>query len=188
MPKLRMSGWLAVPTACVVVGAAGLSHGRTPSQSPPAASGAITTHVVAEGERHVAVDRLAWLAGCWEGTLSSGATYEEAWLAPRGGIMVGMARMTRDGRSLSYEFMRIAPGDGDALVFHAQPSGRTATPFRSTELTASSVTFENPDHDFPQRVRYRFMPPDELHARIEGVRNGQAGALDFPLRRVGCPG
>lgn len=133
------------------------------------------------------VDQLAWLAGCWEGTLSSGATYEEAWLAPRGGTLIGMARMVRDGRTLSFEFLRIVDDNG-TLVYVAQPSGRPPTHFRATEITSNEATFENPDHDFPQRILYRLTPPDSLRARIEGEREGELRGMDFPLRRVACPG
>jgi hypothetical protein len=134
-----------------------------------------------------AIERLAWLAGCWEGTLSSGAVYEEMWLPPRGGTMLGAARMTRPSRTLSFEFIRIADEDG-TLVYAAQPSGRPPTRFAATQVEANAVTFENPEHDFPQRIIYRHTPPDELAARIEGERDGQLRGMDFPLRRVPCAG
>lgn len=134
-----------------------------------------------------AVERLAWLAGCWEGVLSNGATYEEMWLAPRGGTLLGTARMTRDGRTLSFEFMRIVD-DGGTLVYAAQPSGREPTLFRATAIETGEVTFENPAHDFPQRIRYRGVEPDGLHATIDGQVQGQQRAMEFPLRRTVCPG
>jgi hypothetical protein len=134
-----------------------------------------------------AADRLGWLAGCWEGTLSNGAAYEEVWLAPRGGVLLGVARMTRDGRTLSFEFIRVLDDDG-TLVYAAQPAGRPATPFRATAVVYGDVTFENPEHDFPQRIRYRLDGEAGLHARIEGERDGQVRAIDFPMLRVACPG
>lgn len=133
------------------------------------------------------VDRLGWLAGCWEGTLSNGATYEEAWLAPRGGMMIGTARMIRDGRAVAWEYLRIVDDQG-TLVYVAQPSGQAETPFRASDVGEGSVTFENPEHDFPQRVLYRLTPPASLLARIEGERDGRTRGLDFPLARVPCPG
>jgi hypothetical protein len=133
------------------------------------------------------VAAVGWLAGCWEGTLENGATYEEVWLPPRAGTLVGLARMTRDDRTLSFEFIRILDDHG-TLVYAAQPSGRPPTHFRATTLDSRQVTFENPDHDFPHRIIYRFAPPDELFARIEGDMDGELRALDFPLRRTACPG
>ncbi|HSJ07728.1 MAG TPA: DUF6265 family protein [Longimicrobiales bacterium] len=136
---------------------------------------------------------LGWLGGCWEGTLANGAVYEEVWLAPRDGTLLGLARMTRDGRTLSFEFMRIVD-DAGTPVYIAQPSGREGTHFRARSATANQTAttgeavFENPGHDFPQRVIYRHTPPDTLLARIEGERDGQLRGIDFPLHRVACPG
>ncbi len=134
-----------------------------------------------------AVDRLGWLAGCWEGTLGDGATYEEMWLAPRGGSLLGMARMSRGDVTMSFEFIRVVDDHG-TLTYFAQPGGRAPTRFAATNIAPSSVTFENPEHDFPQRVLYRRAPPDSLVARIEGERDGRTRGLNFPLRRVTCPG
>jgi hypothetical protein len=145
----------------------------------PAVLPAQTTHAAA-------VDALAWLAGCWEGTLANGAAYEEVWLGPRGGTLIGMARMTREDRILSFEFMRIGEHEGE-IVYGAQPSGRPPTRFRATAISSGEVRFENPDHDFPQRIHYRLAAPGELHARIEGEQEGQLVGMDFPLRRVPCP-
>jgi hypothetical protein len=135
----------------------------------------------------VAVERVGWLAGCWEGTMASGAVYEEVWLPPRGGTLAGVARMTRGGRTFSIESMTIVDDDG-TLVYLARPAGQAETPFRAVEVSSTAAVFENPDHDFPQRIVYRHTSPDSLHARIEGVRGGEPRSLDFPLARVHCPG
>jgi hypothetical protein len=44
--------------------------------------------------------------------------------------------------------------------------------------------FENKEHDFPQRVIYHLVSNDAVHARIEGVRNGQERGSDFKYSRV----
>ena len=127
---------------------------------------------------------LHWLAGCWErrtGTL----LIEEQWLAPRAGVLLGVNRTTRGDLLVGYEFMRIY-SRGDTLVFAAQPSGQTPAEFVAHAIGAREVTFENPDHDFPQRIRYRAVGADSLLARIEGSRDGRTRAVDFPYARVEC--
>jgi hypothetical protein len=135
----------------------------------------------------VAVERVAWLTGCWEGTLESGAVYEEVWLPLRGGTLAGVARMTREGRTLSIESMMIVE-NGGTLLYVARPAGKRETAFRAVEVSDTAAVFENPDHDFPQRIVYRHTPPDGLHARIEGERGEEIRGMDFPLVRVSCPG
>lgn len=131
------------------------------------------------------VQTLAWMTGCWEAALSGGATYEEAWMAPRGGMMLGTARMIRQGRVLSWEFLQIWD-DGQGPVYVARPSGQPPTGFRAVHIDGASATFENPEHDFPQRILYRSTPPGQLDVRIEGDADGELQGMDFPLRRVGC--
>lgn len=148
--------------------------------------GALPVVEAAEEAKALAIESLGWMAGCWEGRLAGGSRYEEVWLAPRGGIMLGVSRTLREGSAAGHEFLRIAEEDG-ALVYLADPSGQTPTRFTATEVRDGTVTFANPEHDFPQRIRYRLEAPDRLLARIEGEREGQTRGVDFPMRRTPCP-
>jgi hypothetical protein len=53
-------------------------------------------------------------------------------------------------------------------------------------LSADEVVFENPDHDFPQRVAYQRPSADRLVGRIEGAINGQQRRIEFPMTAVDC--
>jgi hypothetical protein len=45
-----------------------------------------------------ALEPAVWLAGCWAAVSPDGRNAaEEQWMAPRGGLMVGMSRTVRDG-------------------------------------------------------------------------------------------
>jgi len=139
----------------------------------------------ARAERSVSVARLAWLTGCWE--LTSGTRMvEEAWMAPRGRTLMGMARTTRADSLVDFEFLQIVE-DSAALVFVARPARQPPASFRSTLLTDSMVVFENLEHDFPQRVSYQRTADGSLIARIEGTSKGKPRAVDFPYRPVRCP-
>ena len=133
-------------------------------------------------------DRLAWLTGCWE-RRSGERVVEEHWLAPRGGVLLGVGRTTQAGALVEHEFVRIAEA-GDTLVYHAAPSGQPAAEFRAPLPAAGAreIVFANPAHDFPQRVAYRAVGGDSLLARIEGSRGGAARAVDFAYARVPCGG
>ena len=130
--------------------------------------------------------RLAWLAGCWQ-RASGGRIVDEQWMAPRGGMMLGMSRTVRDGRAVEWEAIRIEERGGK-LAFVASPSGQSTTEFLSAEIGDDGVVFENPAHDFPQRVIYRRGAADSLWARIEGERSGQLRGVDFRMARVRCAG
>jgi hypothetical protein len=151
---------------------------------PAAAAGAQGSAAAAPAAPTAPADSLRWLAGCWR---LSGArsVVEEQWMAPRGGEMLGVSRTVAGGAVREFEFLRIY-ARGDTLVYAARPSRQPPAEFRATTLSAGEVLFENPQHDFPQKVGYRLQPPDSLIARIEGTTGGRHRVVSFPYRRVQC--
>lgn len=131
-------------------------------------------------------NRLQWLAGCWASTTAEAGS-GEVWMAPAGGTLLGVSRTVKGGRTVAHEFMQIRPLADGTLAFIAEPSGQRRTEFPVKSFTDTEVVFENPTHDFPQRVAYRFEAPDTLRARIEGQRNGNLRVIEFPMRRKPCP-
>lgn len=134
------------------------------------------------------VARLSWMSGCWQRrTPNNASVVDEQWMAPRAGTMLGMSRTVRgDTLVAEYEHLRISMRRG-AVVYHAEPSGQAPADFTTLVVTDTLVTFENPQHDFPQRIIYRRRGADSLFARIEGTVGGRLRAVDFPFARAACP-
>jgi hypothetical protein len=126
---------------------------------------------------------LAFMTGCWQFE-RNGRRVEEHWLAPAGGTLIGVSRTVAGGKTVDYEFLQIRDTP-DGVTYTAKPSRQPEASFRMTSGTIDEVVFENPAHDFPQRIRYR-VAKDTLHARIEGTMNGKPSAIDFPYARVTC--
>jgi hypothetical protein len=135
--------------------------------SPPAVSGRL--------------EQLAFMAGSW-GAPSGGADVEEVWLAPKGGLMLGLGRTVKDGKAVEFEFLRVEQR-GESLVYLASPGGKPATPFPLASLDATSAVFES-NLEFPRRVSYRKNPDGTLTARLEGTRNGQPAAREWTWKRA----
>ena len=100
--------------------------------------------------------------------------------------MLGMNRTIAGGKTAAFEFMRIQQEENGEIYFVAQPSGQKEARFRLTAATEDELIFENPEHDFPQRVIYRKRKDGSLLGRIEGVRDEEETAIDFPMQRVQC--
>jgi hypothetical protein len=131
------------------------------------------------------VAQVAWIAGCWE--QSAGARLiEEQWMRPRAGLMLGVSRTVVGDSLREYEQVALFQR-GEHLVYAATPARQAPAEFASTAVSDSAVTFENPAHDFPQRIIYRRRGADSLIARVEGMRGGQLRGRDFAYRRVPCP-
>lgn len=96
----------------------------------------------------------AFLAGCWEQRTGERWT-EECWTGPRGGMMIGSGSTGKGDTISNWEYMRIERGADGAVTFYASPKGAPAVGFKATAATEKQITFVNPRHDYPQRVRYR---------------------------------
>jgi hypothetical protein len=127
------------------------------------------------------VERLSWLAGTWSGE-SGGMRMEEHWMEPRGGMMLGLHRDLLPGGKLFFEYLRIETTE-QGIAYVASPRGGRSTRFPLLEMTERRVVFENPDHDFPQRIAYELREAGRLCARIEGEQDGKSKASEWCWER-----
>lgn len=133
------------------------------------------------------LSELKWISGCWEiNKPDEKILISEQWMGPEGKAMMGMSRTVRDGKMTGYEFLRIVEDDSGIHYISKPHQNRDDTAFKLVKWKANDVTFENPAHDFPQRIIYRLTKPDALTARIEGTRNGKTSGVDFSFVRTKC--
>ena len=140
---------------------------------------------VAAAAEDPALSQLAWLSGCWSAEGSEAGSGEQ-WTPLAGASLMGVSRTVRQGKTVAYEFMRIAQGSDGKVAFFAQPSGKPPASFPVLRMNSSEVIFENLEHEFPQRVIYRLAAPTQLRASIEGMRNGAFRSIEYPMIRVTC--
>ena len=99
--------------------------------------------------------------------------------------MIGSGRTVSGGKAVDYEFLRIVE-EADGIYYVAKPTAnKEETRFKLTRGSSSEAVFENPAHDFPQRVIYK-REGEKLNARIEGTKDGKTRGIDFPYSRVKC--
>jgi Domain of unknown function (DUF6265) len=133
------------------------------------------------GTADPAVTSLAWIGGHWC-TGSGDEIIEELWMPPHGGIALGMSRTRSGNRTTGFEYLRIVDVD-EVPSYIAQPGGHPPVVFKSTAGGDGWIRFENPDHDFPQRIEYR-READTLHAEIAGAgEDGSDVVIAFDYRR-----
>jgi len=133
------------------------------------------------------LDDLRWLKGCWR-TTDPGPVITEVWSAPPMPAMIGYAYTQSDGATRGWEAMRIEMIDG-APTFVAMPNGAPPVRFRmaSADILVGGVgegaTFENAEHDYPQRVSY-MRSGNALTATIS--RMDGSDPVHIGYRRIRC--
>lgn len=120
---------------------------------------------------------LGWMSGRW--LTGDGARWtEEIWSGPRGGTLMGFS-WSGEGAAISeYEYIRIQSGEDDEIIYLAQPNGGAGVGFYLVRAEATSATFENPTHDFPQRIRYA-RSGDTLTATISAIDGSRARSWTY---------
>ncbi len=127
------------------------------------------------------IEDLAFLAGSWR--MEGPPAIEEHWTKPAGGTLIGMGRVSGDGRTFFFEYLRIEKR-ADGIFYVAQPKGGAKTDFRLVQLAPGEAVFENPQHDFPKRILYRRLDGDRLLARTEGDGTEKEKPAEFLYQRA----
>lgn len=115
---------------------------------------ALALLLTAQSAPRAHVSDLSWMSGRWVAT-TNGRWTEEHWSAPRAGTMMGYSWSGEGETIREYEYLRLQAGEDDEIVYLAQPNGgAVSTGFYLARSEGTSATFENPTHDFPQRINY----------------------------------
>jgi hypothetical protein len=123
---------------------------------------------------------LGWLSGSWLSETRQGWT-EEMWMAPRGGVMLGVNRSGKSERASGFEYMRIAADTSERVSFWASPAGKPPVPFRLVSSGPREAVFENVKNDYPTRIVYR-RTDATLAATISGPEGSKPMSWTFRRR------
>jgi len=133
---------------------------------------------VAQAQSPSHIEDLGWLVGSWKRTNNKvGQTATERWIIdPEIGLR-GYGVTMKGTDTLFIEKMRIVPGDNNALFFVADViENPKPVYFRITAVQQNEFTCENPEHDFPKRIKYK-RKTKQLDVAISG--NGKVVDYTF---------
>jgi hypothetical protein len=133
---------------------------------------------------------LAWLNGCWAGTVNK-REFREYWHPLRGGMMVGVGHNALANKTVSYEHLRLETKP-EGVFYYATPPGQREVPFKLTDTRKSGpdeiYTFTNGANPFPQIISYRRATGGWLYVEVGGKQDGKDHKVIYPFRRVDCEG
>ena len=130
------------------------------------------------------IAKLAWLAGNWHQE-KSGRVTDEQWMAPVGGVMLGMSRTVAKGRVVEQAFLQIREGPGGDLFYVLQVAGQPEAAYQGSTVSESEIVFENPERDYPRKISYRLQPDGGLQVRLEGTdAEGQPKVTQSALEKA----
>ena len=114
------------------------------------------------------IEKMDWLIGNWEQKLPNGII-TETWEKENDSTFNGKSYFIKEKDTLSFESIELLQ-KGDVLYYIPTVKGQNSdkpVTFKLTTATEKEFTFENPAHDFPKRIVYRFVTADSLHAFVD---------------------
>jgi hypothetical protein len=126
-----------------------------------------------------------WLLGTWQNN-SGNAVATETWQKLNDSVYAGKSYVVVDKDTVSSESISLRQTGNTILYIPTVKDQNEGLPVTFTMSSASEklLVFENPGHDFPQKITYTRTSKDALVAEISGILNGEKNAQQFPLTRV----
>ncbi len=130
------------------------------------------------------IDQLKWLLGTW--TNESGEEFsQETWSKENENSFTAFS-FTQKGKETIFAETMALEQKGDTVlltVVTVNENDEKPVTFKMISSENGKVTFENKNHDFPERITYSNPVKDSLHAWIEWTVNGEPKKVDFYFSR-----
>lgn len=135
------------------------------------------------GNKKTTINDFTWLQGKWEGA-SQDLNFFEEWKPSQENVLDGFGGGISGKDTVFSEKIKIEErADGIFYVPTVKENGG-AVDFKFTGYKNDSIVFENPQHDFPQRIIYFRLPNNKLYACIDGLENGKYNRIAFFYNEV----
>lgn len=127
----------------------------------------------------------SWLLGKWDAKTADG-TLSENWKKVNDSTFQGESFFIKDKDTLHSESILLQQ-KGDELFYNATVKGQNdnkAVPFKLMTGNEKQLAFENPKHDYPQKITYDLINKDSLTASISGIQLGKPSSEKFGLKKT----
>lgn len=150
------------------------------------ASAALVTSCEEVIKKEKPLDKLSWLEGEWFG-VTDDVVMQENWSKVSDELYSGHAYVLSGEDTLFQEFIRLEVVNDTAYYVVFIPGIPDSTSFQLVKYNNGEAIFENPEHDYPQRVVYKQIGSDSLYAYIEGEAAGKVQKDEFWYKRITAP-
>jgi hypothetical protein len=132
------------------------------------------------------LEKANWMLGEWEKKDSLG-TLREIWERLDDSTFVGLSYYIQNEKDTLHNEQVELMQDGEHLIYKTTIKGEnndSPIPFQMTKDEDSLLVFENPKHEYPQKIQYKLMKNGSLIATISGKQNGKNSAENYPMNKV----
>ena len=128
------------------------------------------------------LNKLDWFIGSWTGVTSE-SIFTEKWEKVNDTLFTCQSYFIKGSDTLSSETISLQQHDTSVFYVPLVEGQNDNKPifFKLTYSDGTNAVFENPEHDFPQKIVYQLKENDSLIATISGNNNGKIRSIRFPM-------
>jgi len=130
----------------------------------------------------ILAQQASWLLGTWQNKSSEGLLVEK-WQKMNDTTYSGKSFFLAGKDTAFAESIVIQQRGGKLYYIPTVKNQNNGKPVTFTQ-TGIGLAFENPKHDYPQKITYVKVKPDSLVAEISGMSKGKFKSEKFPMGRV----
>jgi hypothetical protein len=123
----------------------------------------------------------AWLKGIWK--LKDKAVFESWKVGRDGKTLEGVSFRVKGTDTVAMEQIRFTYDREGFHYIPDVPGDQPPVDFRITNHTSESFVAENPQHDFPKLIRYRYIRKDNKEF-IEAAIEGDGKVIPYSFEKV----
>lgn len=125
-----------------------------------------------------------WLLGNWENKSDEGDLLE-TWKKVNDSLYDGESYFIKGKDTLHFEKIQMKQ-KGEALFYIATVKGQNndkPVTFKHNDTIEKQLVFENPKHDFPQKIVYSQITKDSIIIQISGIQQGKSSSERFSMKK-----
>ncbi len=126
-----------------------------------------------------------WILGNWENKSPDG-NLTENWEKANDSTFQATSYFIKEKDTIHFETITLQQ-KGEQLTYSAIVKGQNddkPVAFKLTTATEKQLVFENPKHDYPQKISYTQITQDSLVAKISGIQQGKPSSEQFSLKKM----
>ena len=117
-----------------------------------------------------------WLLGTWTQQSEQGIL-EETWKSVNDSTFEGTSYFIKGKDTLHNETI-VLQQKGENLIYKATVKGE------NNDEAEKNLVFENPKHDYPQKINYKLADATTLIAKISGKQAGKVTSETYTLKKM----
>ena len=131
------------------------------------------------------LEKMSWLVGEWENTMPEGVL-TETWSKSNDSTFIGKTLFINEKDTIHSEDI-VLTQKGENLLYIPTVKGQNDDKPVEFKMMESKIenefAFENPKHDYPQKIVYKKVNETNLVATISGKQQGKSSSESYPMKK-----